>query len=129
PGPALRLAGGDAFFVDRNRNDIAADQQPVTMGQPVRSGHALAGAVDEGPVARDVVKPEGARLVAHLAMPGRDELVRIGERPVAILAADLEAAIARGVVRRVALGQPVDLADLERHEPPEASPHLVNKYL
>ena len=46
-------------------------------------------------------------------MPAGDEHVRVRQRPVAMLAADLEAALAGLIAKRAAVGQRVEIVDLQ----------------
>src|SRR5688572_17190316 len=91
-----------------------SDLQPVAALQPVRAFHARAGIVQEGAVARDVVEPVAALLVADFAVSARDDAIGIRQAPVEmLLAADLEAAPARLVTHRAAVGQLVEILDPE----------------
>ncbi len=121
------MAGRYALLVDRHEDDITADQHPVAVAQPMRAGHALARSVDIGSVARDVMQPERACLVADLAMPAGDELVGVRQGPVASIASDLEAAIPRRVAGRDARRQGVDIVDLQTDVHP-GSPSNTDRY-
>ena len=105
-------------LVDRDGHEIVADLDAVAVEQAVGVLDALARTVDEGAVARKVVQPITALFVANLAVTPGYEHVRVGQRPVAMLPADLKTAALRLIAERAAIRQRVQIIDLEndRHQ-------------
>ena len=104
----LLPAGLRLVAVDRYRDDVLADLQPVAVAQPVRALHALVAAVDERAVAGHVVQPVRPLAIADLAVLAGDESARVGQRPIEVgIAPDIDpAATAQLVGKRSPVRQP-----------------------
>src|ERR1700674_1123449 len=68
--------------VERDVDDIVADDDAVAVAKPMRLPHSLLGTIQKGAVGRDVVQPITAVAVMNLAMLARNETRRIRQRPV-----------------------------------------------
>ena len=106
---------GRRIRLDRHRDDVLPDLDPVAGLQLVRLVQPEFGIVDEGAVPRDVLQPVIAILEPDLAVLARYKPGRIGQRPVEILvAADIDAAPWRhGATERTAVGKRRVVLDLQ----------------
>ena len=104
-GSGFRQAGRRQGFrvrvVQTDADNVVADVDTVAVAQSVRLVQAPVTAVDERAVARKIVKPEAAVVVADLAVLSRDHPIRVRQRPIEVLiAADINATPAGDPDRR-----------------------------
>ncbi len=87
--------GRSFLALDRDRHDVVAYRETVAVAEPVRRGHPMVGAVQEGAVGGDVVQPIASVLVADLAMLAGNVPGRVRQGPIEMrVAPDVDAALA-----------------------------------
>ena len=68
--------------IERDRDDVVTDGEPVAVAKPVRRTHPMVGTVQEDAVGGNVVQPVAAVMPAYLAVLAGNKAARVRQGPV-----------------------------------------------